>query len=63
VWSRTGPDRSTAAIIAGGLAVCPRGISICAVAGFWVPGIVLGPVVIVCGWLAMGRTRARGSRA
>ncbi|MFE2432061.1 small hydrophobic protein [Streptomyces sp. NPDC059373] len=29
---------------------------ICAIAGFFVLGIVLGPVAIVCGWLAMGRT-------
>ncbi|WP_433889153.1 small hydrophobic protein [Streptomyces sp. CA-111067] len=29
---------------------------ICAVAGFFVLGIVLGPVALVCGWLVMGRT-------
>jgi hypothetical protein len=29
---------------------------ICAIAGFFVLGIVLGPVAIICGWLAMGRT-------
>ncbi|MFH0518884.1 small hydrophobic protein [Streptomyces sp. M41] len=45
-WSRTGPDRATLGIIG----------AICAVAGFFVLGIVLGPVAIVCGWLAMGRT-------
>ena len=28
---------------------------VCAVAGFFVLGIVLGPVAMVCGWLAMGR--------
>ncbi|MEU0250065.1 small hydrophobic protein [Streptomyces sp. NPDC006235] len=50
-WSRTGPDRATLGII---------GV-ICAVAGFFVLGIILGPVAIVCGWLAMGRTWA-GSR-
>ncbi|MER7051392.1 MULTISPECIES: small hydrophobic protein [unclassified Streptomyces] len=50
-WSRTGPDRATLAIV---------GV-ICAVAGFFVLGIVLGPVAIVCGWLAMGRSWA-GSR-
>ncbi|GGY13930.1 small hydrophobic protein [Streptomyces djakartensis] len=50
-WSRTGPDRATLAII---------GV-ICAVAGFFVLGIILGPAAIVCGWLAMGRTWA-GSR-
>ncbi|MFC5671808.1 small hydrophobic protein [Streptomyces incanus] len=50
-WSRTGPDRATLGII---------GV-ICAVAGFFVLGIVLGPVAIVCGWLAMGRSWA-GSR-
>ncbi|MFB7085789.1 small hydrophobic protein [Streptomyces sp. NPDC056296] len=50
-WSRTGPDRATLAVV---------GV-ICAVAGFFVLGIVLGPVAIVCGWLAMGRSWA-GSR-
>ncbi|GHB34713.1 hypothetical protein GCM10010377_27210 [Streptomyces viridiviolaceus] len=50
-WSRNGPDRATLGII---------GV-ICAVAGFFVLGIVLGPVAIVCGWLAMGRSWA-GSR-
>ncbi|MFC8987588.1 small hydrophobic protein [Streptomyces sp. NPDC057115] len=49
-WS--GPDRATLGII--GL--------VCAVAGFFVLGIVLGPVAIVCGWLAMGRSWA-GSRS
>ncbi|MEU3183115.1 small hydrophobic protein [Streptomyces sp. NPDC006923] len=43
--SRTGPDRVTLGIV--GL--------VCAVAGLFVLGIVLGPVAIVCGWLAMGR--------
>ncbi|KUN28724.1 small hydrophobic protein [Streptomyces antibioticus] len=47
--SRSGPDRATLGII---------GV-ICAVAGFFVLGIVLGPVAIVCGWLAMGRTWSR----
>ncbi|MFB6554051.1 small hydrophobic protein [Streptomyces sp. NPDC056405] len=50
-WSRTGPDRATLAVV---------GV-ICAVAGFFVLGIILGPVAIVCGWLAMGRSWA-GSR-
>ncbi|WP_437088038.1 small hydrophobic protein [Streptomyces sp. enrichment culture] len=50
-WSGSGPDRATLGII---------GV-ICAVAGFFVLGIVLGPAAIVCGWLAMGRTWA-GSR-
>ena len=50
-WSRSGPDRATLGII---------GV-ICAVAGFFVLGIILGPVAIVCGWLAMGRSWA-GSR-
>ncbi|MEU7660218.1 small hydrophobic protein [Streptomyces lincolnensis] len=45
-WSRSGPDRATLGII---------GV-ICAVAGFFVLGIILGPVAIVCGWLAMGRS-------
>ncbi|EPD58657.1 hypothetical protein HMPREF1211_05595 [Streptomyces sp. HGB0020] len=48
-WSRSGPDRATLGII---------GV-ICAVAGFFVLGIILGPVAIVCGWLAMGRTWSR----
>ncbi|MEU7061670.1 small hydrophobic protein [Streptomyces sp. NPDC046197] len=45
-WSWNGPDRATLGII---------GV-ICAVAGFFALGIVLGPVAVVCGWLAMGRT-------
>ncbi|MGD6745708.1 small hydrophobic protein [Streptomyces sp. BH106] len=44
-WSRTGPDRASLGII--GL--------ICAIAGFFTLRIVLGPVAVVCGWLAMGR--------
>ncbi|KFG75740.1 hypothetical protein [Streptomyces mutabilis] len=50
-WSRTGPDRATLAVVGLG----------CAIAGFFVLGIVLGPAAIVCGRLATGRTRA-GSR-
>ncbi|KOG33356.1 hypothetical protein [Streptomyces resistomycificus] len=46
--SRSGPDRATLGII---------GV-ICAIAGFFVLGIILGPVAIVCGWLAMGRSWA-----
>ncbi|KOV81696.1 small hydrophobic protein [Streptomyces sp. NRRL WC-3618] len=45
-WQRSAPDSATLGII--GL--------VCAVAGFFVLGIVLGPVAVVCGWLAMGRT-------
>ncbi|WP_225821093.1 small hydrophobic protein [Streptomyces naphthomycinicus] len=45
-WRRTGPDRATLGIIG----------SICAVAGFFALGIVLGPVAIFCGWQSMGRT-------
>ena len=45
-WSRTGPDRATLGIVG----------AVCAVAGFFVLGIILGPVAIVCGWLAMNRT-------
>lgn len=45
-WSRTGPDRATLGIIG----------TICAVAGFFALGIVLGPVAIFCGWQSMGRS-------
>ncbi|MEI5524296.1 small hydrophobic protein [Streptomyces brasiliscabiei] len=45
-WSRSRPDRATLGII---------GV-ICAIAGFFVLGIILGPVAILCGWLAMNRT-------
>ncbi|MFJ1971049.1 small hydrophobic protein [Streptomyces sp. NPDC087903] len=51
--SRSGPDRATLGII---------GV-ICAVAGFFVLGIILGPVAVVCGWLAMGRSWSGGSRS
>ena len=44
--SRTGPDSATFGIV--GL--------VCAVAGFFTLGIILGPAAIACGWLAMGRT-------
>ncbi|MCX5523791.1 small hydrophobic protein [Streptomyces bobili] len=47
-WQRTGPDSATLGIV--GL--------VCAVAGFFALGIVLGPAAIVCGWLAMGRSWA-----
>ncbi|MFF3610733.1 small hydrophobic protein [Streptomyces sp. NPDC002580] len=43
--SRTGPDSATLGIV---------GV-VCAVAGFFTLGIVLGPAAMVCGWLAMGR--------
>ncbi len=46
--SRSGPDRATLGIIG----------TICAIAGFFVLGIILGPAAIVCGWLAMGRSWA-----
>ncbi|GAB2928961.1 small hydrophobic protein [Streptomyces heilongjiangensis] len=45
-WSRSGPDRATFGIIG----------AVCAIAGFFVLGIILGPVAIVCGWLAMNRS-------
>ncbi|MGW8060768.1 small hydrophobic protein [Streptomyces ziwulingensis] len=45
-WSRTGPDRATLGIV---------GV-VCAVAGFFTLGILLGPAAIVCGWFAMGRS-------
>ncbi|MEU7379763.1 MULTISPECIES: small hydrophobic protein [unclassified Streptomyces] len=47
-WQRNRPDRATLGIIG----------TICAVAGFFALGIVLGPAAVVCGWLAMGRTWA-----
>ncbi|MEG8275633.1 small hydrophobic protein [Streptomyces sp. AHA2] len=50
-WPGTGTDRATFGLI---------GV-VCAVAGFFVLGIVLGPAAIVCGRLAMGRTWS-GSR-
>ncbi|WP_344016378.1 small hydrophobic protein [Streptomyces thermospinosisporus] len=51
-WSRrAGPDRAALGI---------AGV-VCAVAGFFALGIVLGPVAMLCGWLAMGRSWA-GSR-
>ncbi|MET7284741.1 small hydrophobic protein [Streptomyces sp. NPDC005573] len=43
-WQRTGPDRATLGIVG----------AICAVAGFFVLGIVLGPVAMFCGWRSMG---------
>ncbi|MGP4003542.1 small hydrophobic protein [Streptomyces sp. 8N706] len=45
MWSRGGPDRATLGM--AGL--------ICAIAGFFVLGIVLGPAAVVSGRLAMGR--------
>ncbi|WP_329458064.1 small hydrophobic protein [Streptomyces sp. NBC_01497] len=42
---RNGPDRATFGII---------GI-ICAIAGFFVLGIVLGPIALITGWLSMNR--------
>jgi hypothetical protein len=48
--SRSGPDRATLGII---------GV-VCAIAGFFVLGIILGPLAIVVGWLAMGRRWAGG---
>ncbi|WP_079177962.1 small hydrophobic protein [Streptomyces mangrovisoli] len=50
-WSGSRPDDATLGIIG----------TVCAVAGFFVLGIVLGPVAVVCGWLAMGRTWQRSA--
>ncbi|MBW8796497.1 MAG: small hydrophobic protein [Streptomyces sp.] len=44
VGPRGGLDRDTLGIIG----------TICAVAGFFTLGIVLGPAALVCGWLSMG---------
>ncbi|MEU6475421.1 small hydrophobic protein [Streptomyces sp. NPDC047017] len=52
-WRREGPDRATLGIIG----------TVCAVAGFFALGIVLGPAAVVCGWLAMGRSWAGSSRS
>ncbi|MGW5257350.1 small hydrophobic protein [Streptomyces sp. NPDC004012] len=46
-----GSDRATLGVV--GL--------VCAIAGFFALGIILGPVAVICGWLAMGRSWA-GSR-
>ncbi len=43
--TRDGLDRGTLGIIG----------TICAVAGFFTLGIILGPAALVCGWLSMGR--------
>ncbi|KEF05805.1 MULTISPECIES: hypothetical protein [Streptomyces] len=50
---RSGPDRATLGVI--GL--------ICAVAGFFILSIVLGPVAVLLGWFAMGRRWGAGSQA
>ncbi|UXX93228.1 small hydrophobic protein [Streptomyces sp. AD2-2] len=50
--SGTGPDRATLGII--GL--------VCAIAGFFTLGLLLGPIAVICGWLSMGR-RWTGSRS
>ncbi|MFI1568277.1 small hydrophobic protein [Streptomyces sp. NPDC020490] len=62
-WSRWGSPRASRFEAGGGPDRATLGIIgvICAVAGFFALGIVLGPVAIVCGWLAMGRSWA-GSR-
>ncbi|MER6631548.1 small hydrophobic protein [Streptomyces sp. NPDC000987] len=62
-WSRWGSPRASLFEAGGGPDRATLGIIgvICAVAGFFALGIVLGPVAIVCGWLAMGRSWA-GSR-
>ncbi|MET9292589.1 DUF4190 domain-containing protein [Streptomyces sp. NPDC003077] len=49
---RSGSDRATLGIV--GL--------VCAIVGFFVFGIVLGPIAVVTGWLGMGR-RANGGRS
>jgi hypothetical protein len=47
-WSRNGLDGATLGIVG----------AVCAFAGLFVAGILLGPAAIACGWLAMGRTWA-----
>ncbi|QFQ96909.1 small hydrophobic protein [Streptomyces phaeolivaceus] len=57
-WSRWGSPRSSEAETGGGPDRATLGIIgvICAIAGLFVLGIVLGPVAILCGWSAMNRT-------
>ncbi|MFK0152125.1 small hydrophobic protein [Streptomyces sp. NPDC090499] len=43
--TRAGLDRDTLGVVG----------TICAVAGFFTLGIVLGPAALVCGWVSMGR--------
>ncbi|MFD5401804.1 small hydrophobic protein [Streptomyces griseorubiginosus] len=61
-WSRWGSPRTSGAEVGGGPDRATLGIIgvICAVAGFFVLGIILGPVAMVCGWLAMGRSWSGG---
>lgn len=63
-WSRWGSPRPSGFEAGGGPDRATLGIigAICAIAGFFVLGIFLGPVAIVCGWLSMGRTWT-GSRS
>lgn len=57
-WSRWGSPRASGFEAGGGPDRATLGIigAICAIAGFFVLGIILGPVAIACGWLSMGRT-------
>jgi hypothetical protein len=36
---------------------------VCAIAGFFTLGILLGPIAVICGWLAMGRRWTGARRA
>ncbi|WP_101254165.1 hypothetical protein [Streptomyces barkulensis] len=49
----TGDERSTFGVIG----------AVCAVVGLFVMGFVLGPIAMVCGWLAMGRRWNTRSKA
>ncbi|WP_229857339.1 small hydrophobic protein [Streptomyces anandii] len=64
-WSRWGSPRASGFEAGGGPDSATLGIigTICAIAGFFVLGIILGPVAVVCGWLAMGRSWAGANRS
>ncbi|MGW0081488.1 small hydrophobic protein [Streptomyces sp. NPDC003393] len=64
-WSRWGSPRPSGFEAGGRPDSATLGIVgvVCAIAGFFVLGIVLGPVAVVCGWLAMGRSWAGANRS
>ncbi|MFI2639958.1 small hydrophobic protein [Streptomyces sp. NPDC018610] len=65
-WSRGGsPLHERSRVLGGGLDSATLGIvgTVCAIAGFFALGIVLGPAAVVCGWLAMGRSWTGADRS